>query len=144
MSKLSERIEKYKIPAIPYLPSGKTILVFRIESEEQDGLIFVPEEHREVKDIGVLLAAGLAARDVFADHLIEIGDICWFGRFAGTERQVKRDVGAKGIKILAMKVEDILGSVDALERVKDYEVARDADTKSEGFGEHFYAKKGGK
>lgn len=145
MNKLSERVEKYKIPPIPYLPSGKTILVWRLESEEKNGLIYVPEEHREVKDIGILLAAGLTARDVFADHLIEIGDICWFGRFAGTERTVKRAEGEKGQKILSMKVEDVLGSVDALERVKDYAIVRDDKPGDPGATrEHFYVKKGGR
>jgi co-chaperonin GroES (HSP10) len=136
-------MKEYGIPKIPYLPAGKTILVFRLEGEEKTagGLLYVPDEHREVKDIGVLLAAGLGARDFMAEHLVDIGDICWFGRFAGREQTIDRQAGTKGQKILSMKIEDLVGSVDALERVKDYDIKIDNDPESESFGQHFYVMK---
>jgi chaperonin GroES len=112
------------IPAIPYLPLSKNVLIFRLEGEEKTkGGIIVPDVHKEVKSRGILLAAGLAARDVLADGLIDIGDEVCFAYFAGRDRKSEeRESGSAGKAILECKVEDILGSVDALERVKSYDI----------------------
>lgn len=126
------------IPALPYLPLGKNVLIFRLEGEEKTkGGIYVPDEHREVKSRGILLAAGLAARDVLADGLIEIGDEVCFAHFAGRDREVEKREGRAPSKILECKVEDVLGSVDALERVKDYDIVYDDDVEG-----RVYQKKG--
>jgi chaperonin GroES len=143
MSKLGQRIEEYGIPSIPYLPQGKNVLVFRIPSETRTaGGLYVPDEHREAKPMGVLLAAGLGARDVMADHLIDVGDVVWFGRFAGWEKEVQRDPEGKGKQILQLKIDDVLGSVDALERAEEYEICVVQD--GENAGQHYYQKKGSK
>lgn len=111
------------IPKIGYLPMGKNVLIFRLEGEEKTaGGIIVPDVHKEVKSRGILLAAGLAARDVLADALIDIGDEVCFAHFAGRDREVEKREGKAPAKILECKVEDILGSVDALDRVKDYDI----------------------
>ena len=137
MSKLAERIKKYGIPAIPYLPKGKNVLVFRLPSEEVTaGGIILAEDAKEPKTYGVLVKAGLAALDEMRDHLIELGDIVWFGRFAGWEKEVQRDPMGKGKSIMQMKIEDINGSVDGLERENDYTVEYDEET-----GQHYYEKK---
>lgn len=139
MSKLTERRKLYDIPAAPYLPLGKNILVFRLPSETvtASGLLIV-EDAQEPKPMGVIIAAGLGALDVLDSHLVEIGDIVWFGRFAGWEKEVQRDPGGKGKRILQMKVEDVLGSVDAIERSKDYEILLNEEEN------HIYVKKGAK
>lgn len=120
---LAEKRSKYDIPEIAYLPIGKNVIIWRIGGEEKTrGGIYVPEEHREVKSRGILLAAGLAARDILADGLIEIGDEVCFGHYAGRDREVGREEGKSASKLLECKVEDILGSVDAIARSKDYEI----------------------
>jgi chaperonin GroES len=140
MSKLEERRKLYGIPETPYLPMGKNVLVFRMPSETRTaGGLWVAESAQEPKPMGVLVAAGLGALDVMADHLVELGDVVWFGRFAGWEKEIQRDPEGKGKQILQMKVEDVLGSVDALERVPAYEAVRDSET-----GEHIYQRKGNK
>jgi len=120
----AELRKQLDIPRVGYLPLGKNVLIFRLEGEEKTkGGIIVPDEHKEVKSRGILLAAGLAARDILADGLIEIGDEVCFAYFAGRDRKTEeRNAGTAGKSILECKVEDILGSVDALERVKDYEI----------------------
>lgn len=144
MTKLEERMKEYKIPAIPGLPMGKTILVFRIPPVEKTaGGLYIPETDQSEQEIGVLLAAGLGAIDVLKAALIEIGDVVWFGRFAGTNRTVNRNAGGKAEQITPMRVEDIQLSVDALERVKDYEI-KEFEIQDEPTGQHFYVKKGGK
>lgn len=135
MSKLETRRKQYGIPPIPYLPQGKNVQVFRIPDQSVSaGGIIIPDTHSEPQPVGVLVAAGLAALDIMADNLIEVGDVVWFGRFAGWEREVSRIAEGKGVKVLQMKIEDVLGSVDAVDRSsKRYRVVRDAET-----GEHSY------
>lgn len=137
MSKLDERRKEYGIPDLPYLPQGKNVLVFRVPNETVSaGGIIIAETAQEPKPIGVMLAAGLAARDVMRDSLIKIGDLVWFGRFAGWEKEIQRDPQGKGKSILQMKIEDVLGSADALERVRDFRIEFD-----ESNGEHYFEEK---
>lgn len=137
MSKLAERIKQYSIPKIPYLPKGKNVLVFRIPAEDRSaGGIILVEDAKEPKTMGVLVAAGLAARDEMRDHLIELGDVVWFGRFAGWEKEVERDPEGKGRTIMQMKIEDVNGSVDAIDRLDDHTIEYDEET-----GQHFYEPK---
>jgi chaperonin GroES len=133
---LDERRKKYDIPGIPYLPIGKNVLIFRIPEEERTaGGLYIPDSNKEPKSQGVLLAAGLQALDIMADHLIEIGDMVWFGKWAGWESEVRREAESTGEKILQVKIDEVLGSVDALSRVKDFSVDLNED------GEHIYVKR---
>lgn len=133
---LERRRDKYDIPQIPYLPIGKNVLIFRIPEEERTaGGIIIPDAVKEPKSQGVLLAAGLAALDILDHHLVEIGDIVWFGKYAGWDSEVRREAETRGTKILQVKVEDVLGSVDARERVSGYAVDLNED------GEHIYVKR---
>lgn len=128
------------IPPVPYLPMGEVVLVYRIPSDEKTaGGLYVPEEHRSPLPRGILIAAGLAARDVMADHLIEIGDIVYFGRWEGDEKEFKRDAAEKGQKLLQLKVRGILGSADALFRSEHYDIVR--VTNEDGTTEHMYKRK---
>lgn len=136
-SKLDKLREQYDIPPVPYLPMGEVVLVFRMPSEEKTaGGLYIPEENQGPKPYGILVAAGLAARDVLADALIEIGDVVHFGRFEGDEKEFKREEAKKGKYLLQLKARGLLGSVDALDRLKDYRIERDKET-----GEHLYKRK---
>ncbi len=111
------------IPPLAYLPIGKNVLIYRLEGEEKTiGGIVIPQTSQEVKSRGILLAAGLAARDILADGLIEIGDEVCFAHYAGRDREVEKREGRAPSRILECKVEDGLCSVDALDRVKDYDI----------------------
>lgn len=136
MTKLEERRRHYDIPETPYLPMGKVILVYRLPSEEvtKSGLV-IPQVWTEKTDDGatisgqkspepkgVLVAAGLQALDVMRDHLIEIGDIVYFGRFEGWEVEFQREKMKAGKYLIQMKIEGLLGSVDAIDRMKNYSV----------------------
>jgi co-chaperonin GroES (HSP10) len=134
MSKLAERMKEYGIPRIPGLSIGKNVMVYRLPSEEQTvGGIIIPGTAEQVESRGVLLMAGLAARDVLRDALVEIGDIVLFGRFAGYEKGVERASGGKERKILQLKVDDLIYSEDALERLRTHKIEFDEST-----GEHHY------
>ena len=126
MTKLEKLTKEYDIPKTPYLPMGKVCLVFRMPSEEKTaGGLYIPEEHAGPKPYGVLVAAGLQAREILRDALIEIGDVVYFGRFEGDEKEFKREEAKKGKYLLQLKVEGILGSVDALDRIKEYDIVED-------------------
>lgn len=133
---LEEKRKKYDIPALPYLPIGKNVLIWRIEAEEKTaGGIIIAEVAREVKSRGVLLAAGLAAMDIFADNLVEVGDEVCFAHYAGRDRETgERQAGEVRKRILECKAEDVLGSVDAIKRSQGYRLDVNEDN------EHFWRK----
>lgn len=139
MSLLDEKRKKYGIPAQPYGPKGKVCLVFRLPPEKVSagGIIFA-EAHQEQKQQGVLIAAGLAARDEMKDHLIEMGDTVYFGRFAGYDQEVERDPENQGKAISQLMISDIHGSVEAIEREKEHDLMWYEDDK-EGF--HYWEPK---
>lgn len=139
--KLAERMKEYSIPEVPYLPQGRVVLVFRLPSETKSaGGIHLPDAHTGPRSQGVLVAAGLAARDLMRDSMIEIGDVVQFGRFEGHEQEFAREAAEKGRYLLQMKVDGLLGSVDALERLRDYDIVFDEEA-NDGEGQHIYARK---
>ncbi len=133
MSKLDERRKLYEIPDVPYLPMAKNVLVFRIPLQRSAGGLHLPETHSDPNPFGVLVAAGLKARDIMREHLIEVGDVVWFGRFEGWEKEVDRERATAGKYLLQLKIDGVLGSVDAKERAAKMDIAFD-DTE----GEHYY------
>lgn len=135
-ARLAERRKKYAIPESLSLPVSKTVLVWRLPAEEKTaGGLYVPEAHADVKSRGILLAAGLKARDIMADNLIEIGDEVMFGRYAGAERDVGREAEGVANKVCELKIEDIVSTVDGAARLKDYDIEIDDE------GEHGYVPK---
>lgn len=145
LQKLDKIREKYKdkVPPVPYLPMGEVIMVYRLPSEDKTaGGLEIPEEYRAPVSMGILIAAGLAARDIMADALIEIGDIVYFGRWEGEEKEFKRNAGQDGEKLLQLKMRGVLGSADALFRSQHYDIVR--VTNDDGTTEHMYKRKEGK
>jgi co-chaperonin GroES (HSP10) len=152
VTKLDERRKQYDIPELPYLPVGKVILVYRLPSEEvtksglvipqvwtekgEDGTTMSGQKSPDPK--GVLVGAGLQALDVMRDHLISIGDIVYFGRFEGWEMEFKREQMKAGKYLIQMKIEGILGSVDAMERRKQFDVEY---VETEDYTGHIYTKR---
>jgi co-chaperonin GroES (HSP10) len=128
MSKLDDRRKQYGIPSLVYMPRGKTVVVWRLPADEKTaGGLYIPGVAEDVKSRGILLACGLAARDLLGDDLIEVGDEVYFKRFSAVEREVGRAETKTTAKLLEMAAEDILGSSDVLDRVKDYEITTNDD-----------------
>lgn len=141
MSKLEDRQKKYNIPAIPYLPRGDRVLIWRILPEQKTaGGLYVPEAHQGVKSHGIIVAAGLAARDVMADALIELGDDVYFGEYAGRDRKLEgREATKTSDQLLECLIQDVNGSYDAVARADDYDIVRIATEDGERL--HVYEKK---
>lgn len=131
------------IPEVEYLPKGNRVLVYRIQGEEKtSGGLYVPDAHREVKNRGILLAAGLKALDELEEACIKVGDEVYVGRFAGDDRDSKeRKEGEAKRSVWELFSEDICGSVEALERVKAFDVVCSDGTDGYEVGVHYYKPK---
>ena len=129
MSKLEERRKRYGIPKTPCLPQGKKVIVYRIPLQTMTaGGLHIPEEHANPDPTGVLIAAGLAARDVMRDALIEIGDVVWLPRFTTNSPEASRSQGEAGKHVELLNIEDLVGSVDALDRLEKHYLIQCFDT----------------
>lgn len=149
MSKAKETLDairkKHKgdIPPLPYLPIGEVVVVYRLPSETHTaGGLEIPEEYRAPLSRGVLVAAGLQARDMMTDNLIDVGDIVYFARFAGDEKEFKRDEAQKGQQLLQLKARELLGTADGLWRIENYDIVRVEN--EDGTNEYMYRLKQGK
>lgn len=73
---------------VPGLPNHDRILV-KVEQpkETTEGGLIIPDSAQTRASFGVILAAGLDARDKMHDNGHEVGDYIWFGKFAGCLEQ---------------------------------------------------------
>jgi co-chaperonin GroES (HSP10) len=122
MSKLEERIKKYDIPPTLYEPVFDRVLVYQIETMESEtfsgSTLIKPEvtrkKERSGSPRGVLVAAGLKARDIMESHGIEIGDIVWFARMSMWKHEL--DASSKSFSVL--RIGEICGSEDLAKAIK--------------------------
>lgn len=127
------------MPKRPCLPQGKKVIVWRLPLEEKTaGGLYVPEEHANPQPMGILIGAGLKARDSMRDALIEIGDLVWLPRFTTNSPEVERDGSKKGKHVELLNIEDIVGSVDADMRLEaGYDIVFDEEESHQ----HHYVKR---
>ncbi len=134
----NEQRDKHDIGPIPYLPGMNNVLVYRVVAEEKTtGGIIMPDSAKPVLSRGILLAMGLEAYDKLNDALIQVGDEVMLAHYAGRDRDVAdRKEGRPPSKVLECKAEDVLGSVEAVERVKNFTLGLDDE------GHTMYERKG--
>lgn len=141
MTKLEERRKKYGIPDAPCLPQGKKVVVWRLPLQEKSpGGLYIPEEHANPHQMGILIAAGLAARDVMRDALIEIGDEVMLPRFTTNSPEASRNAAEKGKHVELLNIEDLVGSVDGIERL-EHEYTIEYVENEDGDLEHQYVRR---
>lgn len=123
-ARLADRLGEHQVKAPPYMPIADNILVLRLPAPAKEtktrGGLFIPDsaqEEPEPLSEGIIIEAGLQARDVLRDHGILIGDHVQIGRFAGYEKEFQKDEAGAGKRILQMKERDILGSFDLYPRL---------------------------
>lgn len=123
---LAARIKQYEIPMEGvYQPTYDVVLVCRLPDREKktktDGGLYIPETAQSEpnpESVGVLLKAGLEARDFLRSHGFLLGDLVRFGRYEGSEEDLARDVaGTSKIKLLQLRAMGLLGSHDLDERL---------------------------
>jgi hypothetical protein len=121
MSLLSEAVEKYGIPPWPYEAAFDRVVVFSVPevSAARDtyidgGLIAKPESRRsydqDVSPRGIIVSAGLVARDELRAHGMDLGHMVWVARLSPWRHQVDRDSNGKAIEFLFLRTADIVGS----------------------------------
>ena len=124
-ARLTARLSDHRVKVEPYMPMGDNVLVLRLPAPptptKTAGGLFIPEvsqEEPEPRSEGILVQAGLLARDVLRSHGIILGDHVQIGRFAGWEKEFEADKAGKSTKrILQMKERDVLGSFDLWDRL---------------------------
>lgn len=103
-----------------YLPMGKVCLVARLPARNRtEGGLWLADTDTEPPLYGLLIAAGLKARDILKEALIEIGDVVKFVKYDGSEEEFAREERGKGQYILQLKIEGINGSVEADRRAEE-------------------------
>ena len=68
---------------LPAQPRGHRILVRPLPAIEASQLVVTPDDRKHLPNKGHIFMAGLNARDQMRDHGDEIGDLIWWGKFAG-------------------------------------------------------------
>lgn len=90
-----------------FRPLNDRVLVERLEAEERtESGLYVPETHKEKPQRGKVIAVGTGYRDAdgsVSPLVVQIGDIVFFGKYAGTEA---------GDKHIVMSEKDILGIIE--------------------------------
>lgn len=114
---------KIDLPSGWYLPMGKNVLVARLPTKNRtEGGLWLADTDTELPLFGVLVSAGLAARDLMADALIEIGDVVKFGKFEGAEDEFDREAKKAGRYLLQMKMDAVSGSIEADKRAEECDI----------------------
>lgn len=134
MSALDQAIEKYSIPSWPYEAAYDRVIVFSVPEDKaaretyvEGGLIAKPIARTKKEEgespRGVLVAAGLGARDVLRSHGMDLGHVVWVARLAPWRHEVDRDKNGRPIEFLFLRVGDIVGSETLQQYVRQGRVA---------------------
>lgn len=126
-SLLSAAIKEHKIPKWPYEAAFDRMIVFSIPEDKAsrdtyapDGVIVKPEtiKDREENETprGVIVSAGLGARDVLRSHGMGLGHMVWVARLSPWRHVVERSADGGEVTFLFLRVGDIVGS----ENVQDF------------------------
>lgn len=127
---LGRAMEKYAIPAWPYEAVYDRIIVFSVPEDKAKRGTFIPGgiiqkvETRTAKEEGesprgVIVSAGLGARDVLRSHGMGLGHVVWVARLSPWRHEVDRDKDGKPIEFLFLRVGDVVGSETLLQYTKD-------------------------
>lgn len=135
--RLEARLKEHKIPSIEYQPSDDEVVVYRLPAQEQktEGGLVLPEfgidsdptdggrriAQDRIVNVGLLINAGLSARDWLRSHGLLFGDRVKFGKYAGEEESLRWFLGGASsvamTDVLAINVMDLRGSFDLWDRL---------------------------
>lgn len=74
-------LEKDQLPGMPR--AGRVLCKPNPPVEVSECGLHIPQGAQLQPNVGVIVHAGLVARDAFHDHGDQIGDVVWWGKFAG-------------------------------------------------------------
>lgn len=145
---LAEMMGRYKVPDCPYEASFDRIVVWQVAEEKatrdtyvEGGLIAKPETkkaaERNETPRGILVRAGLAARDYLRGHGIGLGHMVWVARLSPWRHEVDR-TAAGIVEFVFLRAGDVVGSETLLQYVRDGKVTVTVSTEGEDKGQHRY------
>lgn len=145
---LTEMAERYKVPPCPYEASFDRVVVFSVPEEKamrdtyvDGGLIAKPETKKTTEKNetprGILVSAGLTARDYLRGHGIGLGHMVWVARLSPWRHEVDR-TAAGVVEFLFLRAGDIVGSETLQQYVRDGKVTVTVSTEGEDKGQHRY------
>lgn len=148
-SLLDEAVRVHKIPTWPYEASYDRIVVYSVPEEKASRETFSPgstlirpaqSQKREALETprGVIVSAGLGARDVLRSHGIGLGHMVWVARLSPWRHEVDRDADGKTIEFLFLRVGDIVGSETLLRLLKEGRVLVAIDNETGVHRYHFH------
>lgn len=123
-------MEQYNIPPWPYEAVYDRVIVFSVPEDKATRATYVPggliakPQTRTAKEEGesprgVIVSAGLGARDVLRSHGMGLGHVVWVARLSPWRHEVDRDKDGKPIEFLFLRVGDVVGSETLLQYIKD-------------------------
>lgn len=142
---LEAAITEYQIPAWPYEASYDRIVVYSLpekkaqrETYVEGGAIVMPEtvQAREKSQTprGIIVSAGLGARDVLKSHGMGLGHVVWVARLSPWRHEVERTKDGT-IEFLFLRAGDVVGSETLQQWIADGKVSVTYD---EADGRHAY------
>lgn len=129
-SLLAQAVEVYSIPPWPYEAVFDRVIVFSVPERKAErgtyvegGLIHKPVQRQDKEEResprGVIVSAGLGARDVLRSHGMGLGHVVWIARLAPWRHEVDRDANGKPVEFLFLRVGDIVGSETLLRNFRE-------------------------
>lgn len=137
MNKLLEQaIKQYSIPPWPYEASYDRVIVFSVPEDKAARKTFIEGgvvEKIDARNVyeqeetprGIVVSAGLKAKDVMFSHGMGLGHMVWVARLSPWRHQVDRDANGKDIEFLFLRVGDIVGSETLKEFLRKGHVTED-------------------
>ena len=128
-SLLDAAIKTHAIPMWPYEASYDRVVVFSVPEDKaaretaiKGGVIIKPQgtQDREWRETprGILVSAGLGARDVLRGHGMGLGHMIWVARLSPWRHVVERTT-AGDIEFLFLRVGDVVGSETLQKQIAD-------------------------
>lgn len=142
---LEEAIARYGIPRCPYEASFDRVVVYSVPEEKaqrdtfvEGGIITKPQAFQEYEKQstprGVLVSAGLGARDVLRSHHMGLGHMVWVARLSPWRHVIDIDKDGREKTFLFLRVGDLVGS----ETLAGWVAAGKVKIQTERDGTHHY------
>lgn len=145
---LSEMIERYKVPPWPYEAVYDRVVVFSVpeakatrETYVDGGLIAKPQTkmaaEKNETPRGILVSAGLGARDYLRAHGMGLGHMVWVARLSPWRHEVDR-TNDGAIEFLFLRAGDVVGSETLQGYIREGKVKVTLSSEGEDRGQHRY------
>lgn len=131
--RLRARLEYFKAELPPYQPVTDRVFVYPLDTYGQPdktagGIVIAESSKRRLAaQVGLLVAAGLTAREQIYSHGIELGDIVLMARFSHWERGYFGEDKGREHRIYIIQAGEIVGSEDLKNRMDQGEIWMEMD-----------------